>query len=64
MVEDISAVTRAAVIRVIRSRYGEASRKAKSRILDKFMAIAGCHRKHSVRLLGRSNDPGDRLGRG
>ena len=26
----------------------------KTRILDEFVAVAGCHRKHAVRLLGQS----------
>ncbi len=56
MVADISAVTRAEVLGAIRSRYREASRKDKSRMLDEFVAIAGCHRKHAVRLLGRCNE--------
>ncbi len=52
MVADISAVTRKEVLGAIRSRYREASKKDKSRMLDEFVAIAGCHRKHAVRLLG------------
>ena len=56
MVADISAVTRAEVLGAIRSRYREASRKDKRRVLDEFVAIAGCHRKHAVRLLGRCNE--------
>ena len=48
MVADISAVTKAEVLSAIRSRYGEASKKDKSRMLDEFVAIAGCHRKQAV----------------
>ena len=53
MVADISAVTRAEVLGAIRRRHREASKKDKSRMLDEFVAIAGCHRKHAVRLLGQ-----------
>ncbi len=60
MVADISAVTRAEVLVAIRSRYREACKKDKSRILDEFVAIAGCHRKHAVRLLGQCEQVTDR----
>ena len=43
--------TRTEVLGAIRSRYREGAKKCKSRMLDEFVAIAGCHRKHSVRLL-------------
>ena len=56
MVGEISAVTRTEVLRAIRNRYREASKKDKSRMLDEFVAIAGCHRKHAVRLLRRGAD--------
>ena len=51
MVGEISGVTKTEVLRAIRSRYREASRKDKSRMLDEFVALIGCHRKHAVRLL-------------
>ena len=51
MVGEISGVTRTEVLRAIRNRYREASKKDKSRMLDEFVAIVGCHRKHAVRLL-------------
>ena len=57
MVGEISAVTRTEVLRAIRNRYREASKKDKSRMLDEFVAIAGCHRKHAVRLLRRGDEP-------
>ena len=50
MVGEISAATRAEVLRAIRNRYREASKKHKSRMLDEFVAIAGCHRKHAATL--------------
>ena len=37
----------------IRNRYAEASKRDKSRMLDEFVAMTGCHRKHAVRLLNR-----------
>ena len=56
MVGEISGVTRTEVIRAIRNRYREASKKDKSRMLDEFVATTGCHRKHAVRLLERGGN--------
>ncbi len=53
MTGEISLATRTEVLGAIRSRYGEASKKDKSRMLDEFVAMTGCHRKHAVRLLGQ-----------
>ena len=53
MVGEISTATRTEVLGAIRSRYMEASKRDKSRMLDEFVAIAGCHRKHAVRLLNQ-----------
>ena len=52
MVTEISAATRTEVLGAIRNRYREASKRDKSRMLDEVVAMAGCHRKHAVRLLG------------
>ena len=52
MVGEISAATRTEVLGAIRSRYRKASKRDKSRMLDEFVALTGCHRKHAVRLLG------------
>ena len=60
MVGDISSATRTEVLGAIRNRYREASKKDKSRMLDEFVAIAGCHRKHAVRLLRQSEDAAGR----
>ena len=60
MVGDISVATRTELLGAIRSRYTEASKKDKSRMLDEFVAIAGCHRKYAVRLLGKCEDVVDR----
>ena len=54
MVTEISTVTRTELLRAIRGRYREASKRDKSRMLDEFVAIAGCHRKHAVRLLNQA----------
>ena len=48
----ISAATRTEVLGAIRSRYRKASKRDKSRMLDEFVALTGCLRKHAVRLLG------------
>ena len=40
----------------IRNRYREASKRDKSRMLDEFVALTGCHRKHAVRLLGHDEE--------
>ena len=55
MFGEISAVTRTGT-QGYSHRYREASKKDKSRMLDEFVAIAGCHRKHAVRLLCQSED--------
>ena len=57
MVGEISGVTRTEVLRAIRNRYRGASKKDKSRMLDEFVAIVGCHRKHAVRLLRQGDKP-------
>jgi hypothetical protein len=36
---------------VLRERYQSASKSEKSKVLDEFIAVAGCHRKHAIRLL-------------
>lgn len=41
----------------VRGRYLRASRKEKSRILDEFTKVIGCHRKAAIRLLHRGNQP-------
>ena len=40
-------------MRALRERYRSASRRDKSQILDEFVAVAECHRKHAIRLLAR-----------
>ena len=60
MVGEISTATRIEVLGAIRSRYREAAKRDKSRTLDEFVAIAGCHRKHPVRLLAQCEEGADR----
>ena len=45
---------RSEVLEVLRERYRSASKEDKGKILDEFVAVAGCHRKHAVRLLTRA----------
>jgi hypothetical protein len=47
----ISKQTRADLLAAVRERYRQASRAEKAKILDEFVAVAGCHRKHAIRLL-------------
>ena len=49
----ISVQARTELLEVLRERYQGANRREKSRILDEFVALARCHRKHAIRLLGR-----------
>jgi hypothetical protein len=52
----ISRRARSELLQVLRQRYRESTKQEKSRILDEFVAVAKCHRKHAVRLLGRPSD--------
>ena len=51
----ISKQARNELIEALRQRYKEAAKADKTRILDEFVAVAGYHRKHAVRLLGGQN---------
>ncbi len=55
MANGISKITRKELVEVLRKRYVKASKKEKTRLLDEFIALAGCHRKHGIRLLGKQN---------
>ena len=55
MTNKISKHTRNELIKALRKRYAKAPLEEKSRILDEFVAVAGYHRKHAVRLLGGQN---------
>ena len=60
MVAEVSTATRTEVLEAIRNRYIEASKRGKSRMLDEFVAMAGCHRKHVVRHLGHDEEEAKR----
>jgi Integrase core domain len=47
----ISKQTRRELLEALRERYANASKIEKTKILDEFIDIAGCHRKHAIRLL-------------
>jgi len=47
----ISRQARAEVLRALRERYQQAPKQEKTKVLDEFVAVAGCHRKHAIRLL-------------
>ena len=47
------------LLATIRDRYRASSKQEKSRILDEFIAVAGHHRKHGIRLLRQSSDEGE-----
>jgi hypothetical protein len=47
----ISKHTKAELLAALRDRYLQASKADKTKVLDEFVAIAGCHRKHAIRLL-------------
>jgi len=51
----ISKDTRREIIGALRTRYSPASRREKSRILDEFVALSGCHRKYAIRLLAKTD---------
>jgi hypothetical protein len=47
----ISKQTKVELLAALRERYRQAAKSEKSRVLDEFVAMAGCHRKHAIRLL-------------
>src|SRR5580692_6433705 len=47
----VSMATRRELVVAIRGRYGSVGRGQKIKILDEFVALAGFHRKHAMRLL-------------
>jgi hypothetical protein len=51
MHSDISKQTKNELLEALRDRYQHSSKLDKSKILDEFVAIAHCHRKHAIRLL-------------
>jgi hypothetical protein len=51
MQNKISSEARAEVLGALRDRYRQALKQEKTKVLDEFVAVAGCHRKHAIRLL-------------
>lgn len=51
MASGIGAPARLELLKALRERYRDADRRVKSRILDEFVAVVKCHRKHAVWLL-------------
>ena len=47
----ISMATRRQLLEAIGARYRDGARVERSRILDEFAAVSGCHRRHAIRLL-------------
>jgi len=45
-------------VQAIRSRYFQASKEEKGRMLDEFTQVTGLHRKAAIRLLNRPSQPG------
>lgn len=56
----ISTSARRELLTALQDRYRHATREEKTRILDEYVAVAGCHRKSAVRLLVAvpTTDPG------
>ena len=51
MSEKISKQAKSELLEVLRQRYCPAAKQDKGKILDEFVAISGCHRKHAIRVL-------------
>jgi hypothetical protein len=51
MQNTISKPAKAELLEALRQRYQHVSKLEKTRVLDEFVAVAGCHRKHAIRLL-------------
>ena len=47
----ISKPTKTELLAALRQRYQQAAKAEKTRVLDEFIAVSGCHRKHAIRLL-------------
>jgi hypothetical protein len=51
MNHSIGRQTRRELLQTLRQRYQQAPKMEKTKILDEFVAVSGCHRKHAIRLL-------------
>jgi hypothetical protein len=47
----ISKQTKVELLAALRERSQQGAKREKGRVLDEFVAVAGCHRKHAIRLL-------------
>lgn len=47
----IGPQTKRELLQALRDRYHQATKLEKTRILDEYVAVAECHRKHAIRLL-------------
>jgi len=56
MPTQVSKRTRTELIEALGQRYRVAEKRQKTRILDEFVAVAGCHRKHAIRMLKGCDD--------
>ncbi len=50
----ISKQTKRELLEALHERYRNSAKIDKAKILDEFVALAGCHRKHAIRLLTRA----------
>src|SRR4051812_35953877 len=51
---EISKQTKHELLRVLHERYLHASKSEKSEMLNEFVAISRCHRKHAIRLITKA----------
>jgi hypothetical protein len=51
MQSKITPETKRELLHALRERYQQAPRSEKARILDEYVALVKCHRKHAIRLL-------------
>ena len=49
----ISVTTRKELIEAVGARYRSSPKSERKKILDEFVALTGCHRKHAIRTLSR-----------
>jgi len=52
MDKNISKQARKELLNAVRERYAVAEKTDKGKILNEFVAVAGCHRKYAIKLLG------------
>ena len=56
MAGGMSRMAKRELLASIQERYQGSSKRDKGRILDEFTAVTGHHRKHGIRLVGKSGD--------